>query len=397
MTPQVTDMFSRTMARLFDERDSIRNSTALQAIFGNPASGSQTIFSPDSSVVDIDIIRGNEKIAALVPRGTVSSPLGTLQKNLKEGKYTAFSRKFPLAEEEGNIGADQLLNRVAGMNPYDRQTQLDRMRILALAIHKESIRRIIRMQEVLAAQSLLTGVQDAIIGTTNTDLQYDFHRNATLTVTVGTAWSDIAAPALTDIDDMCKKIRALGRVNPDLLIAGDTSNAEMLDNTEILAKADNRRYNLVRFGEQEGLPERFNRFVEGGLIPYGKLFTPSGFILYVFTYVDGYDDDAGTFTKFIPDEKVLIGSSMARADRYFGPRERLPIDENDRNLYMNYFGINIDAPVMPIVKSAGGVIEPNAFYLDAFRSEDRKRVTLRTQAAPIFPTTQTDAWGVLNT
>ena len=115
------------------------------------------------------------------------------------------------------------------------------------------------------------------------------------------------------------------------------------------------------------------------------------------TYIDGYDNSGGTFTKFIADDQVLMGSVDARCDRYFGPPERLPISNSDRELYMEYFGFSLDAPPMPIIKASGNVIEPQMFHSDAYKSNDRKKITVRTQAAPILATTHTDAFGSIDT
>ena len=396
-TPQTQDLFTRFMVEAFDDREKMPVSTGLQAFFGNPSAGGRTLFSPDANVVDIDIVRGNEKIAALIPRGTVSRPLGSLQSNLQDGKFSTFSRKYPLAEEEGDINADKILNRIPGEQPYQANTRQGRMRYHALQIHMESIRRIVRMFEVLAAQSLTTGTQDAIIGTTNTDLQYDFRRNSTHTVTVGTAWSNVAADALGDIDGINKKIRANGKTTPDIIIMGDTAFSNFLNNTVVKEQADNRRFELIQVTTGNPVPEKYNRFVEGGLIPRGRLRTPGGFTLWMFTYIDGFEDSAGTFTKYILDDQVLIGSVSVRCDRYFGPPERLPISNTDRELYAEYFGISLDAPPMPDIKSTGAVIDPNMFYSDAYKSVDRKKISIRTQSGPIFATTHTDAFGVLDT
>ncbi len=40
---------------------------------------------------------------------------------------------------------------------------------------------------------------------------------------------------------------------------------------------------------------------------------------------------------------------------------------------------------------------PVATYVDAYPSPGNKRVTVRTQSAPIFPTTQTDAFVTITT
>jgi hypothetical protein len=50
----------------------------------------------------------------------------------------------------------------------------------------------------------------------------------------------------------------------------------------------------------------------------------------------------------------------------------------------------------PKIVDAGGVLTPEAFYWDAYVSPDWKRLTIRGQHAPIFATTQTDAFVVLD-
>jgi hypothetical protein len=341
-TPATQDLLTRFMVEAFDDRQIIAAPTALQAFFGSPISASKTIFSPDKNDVDIDIIRGNEKIAALIPRGTVSRPLGSVQSDLQNGKMTTFSRKYPLAEEEGNINSNMILNRTPGEQPYMAQDRMSRMRYHASNIHMESIRRCVRMFEVLAAQSLTTGKMDAIIGTANTDLQYDFRRNATHTVTVPVSWSTITADAMGDMDAMCLKIRANGKITPNMAIMGDTAMSNFIKNTAAIALADNRRFELLEVTTGNPVPPEFDRFVAGGLIPRGRLRTPKGFTLWLFSYVDGYENASGTFTKYIADDLVLIGSSKARCDRYFGPPERLPIDSVTRALYSEYFGLQVE-------------------------------------------------------
>lgn len=397
-TPNPQDVFSRFMAAAYDEKELIAVPTGFQTFFGRPETGAQTIFSPDSNTVDIDIQRGNERISALIPRGTVSRPLGANQKNLRTEQFSTFSRKYPLSEEEGDISGDMLLNRMAGENPYSSQSRMDRLREHGLKIYHESIRKTVRMFEVLAAQSVLTGKQDAIIGTTNTDLQYDFRRNTTHTVTVGTSWAGGSGAILTDIDAGCAKCRANGHVMPDMMVLGSTAMGSFIKDTTVANLADNRRFEFVMAGQNMVLPPKFQKFVDGGFILQGKLRTPAGFELYLFTYLDVYTNSAGTATKYLADDKVVICSSQARCDRYFGPPENLPMVPMREMLYRDYFGFDPSAPPMPPkMRAAGGVIDPAMFYADAYVSGDWKRITMRVQSAPIFATTMTDAFVVLDT
>jgi len=393
LTPNTVDLFSRFMASEFDEKDIVAVPTAFQSIFGKP--GSQTIFSPNALLAEIDIIRANERIAALGPRGTVSRSLGSLQKNLNVEKSTSFSRVFPLSEEEGDITGDQILYRLAGENPYEQKDRLTRMRKLALKIHLESIRRTTRMFEVLASQSARTGKMDTIIGTANTDLQFDFKRDATLTVTPSTKWDVASTDILGDIDAMCDKIRSLGKVKPNVMFVGGGAMDAIINNTGIQTLADNRRFELVQISNKDSVPPEFSRYTSAGWNARGRLKTPKGYEIWLFTNVDGYTNSAGTFTPYMPVNEALITSTMARADRYFGPSEQLPMLAQRRQLYSEIFGFSPEAPLMPAMEmSPGGIIDPGMFYCDVYVAQDWKKLTVRTQSAPIFATTMTDAFGL---
>ena len=395
-TPVPQDLFSRFMAGTFDEKSLIGVPTGFQAFFGRPETGAETIFSPDANQVDIDIIRGNEKISALIPRGSVSRSLGSLQKNLRVEQFSSFSRKYPLGEEVGDIPADKLLNRVAGENPYQRQTRMDRLRYHGLKIHTESIRRLGRMFEVLAAQSILEGKQDAIIGTANTDLQYDFRRNSDHIFTVDASWSGGSADILADIDDACALVRANGKMMADMMVMGSTAISSFVKDTTVAALADNRRFSYVKMGDNMVPPPKYQRFIDGGFLPQGYLCTPQGHCLWVFTYLDVYTDASGNPVKYLADDKVVVASSQARCDRYFGPPENLPMIPMREQLYREFFGFDPSAPPMP-PKLMGSVIDPAMFYCDAFVSNDWKRLSIRTQTAPIFATTMTDGFVTMDT
>jgi hypothetical protein len=395
-TPNPVDPFSRYMAELFDEKQIIGVPTAFQQFFGNPANGSQTLFSPNANAVDIDIIRGNEKVAALIHRGQNSRDLGTIQKNVNVEKFTNFSRKYPLAEEEGDITGDQITFRSAGESPYQKRTRLDRMRNLAQKIHLENARRIVRLFETLCVDSILNGQQVALSGTTDSDLIYDFRRNSSLTVTPTNTWNSGSQNIMGDIDGMCDNLRALGHVSADMMIQGGQAMDAFIKDTDIQSLADNRRFELIQVSTNNPVPDKFRRFIDGGLTARGRLRTAKGHELWMFTYNDLYTNTAGTAVKYMPEDEALICYSGARADRYFGPPERIPTTAAEMAEFQDLFGFSMISPPMPPnVKGMGSAVNPAMFYTDAYIANDRKKVTVRTQAAPIFATTQTDAFGLL--
>ena len=61
------------------------------------------------------------------------------------------------------------------------------------------------------------------------------------------------------------------------------------------------------------------------------------------------------------------------------------------------FGFNMDAPPMPANIKGSGTLMPNMFHSDAYMAANGKALTVRTQAAPIFATTMTDAFVTITT
>lgn len=398
-TPQAADMFARFMSRLFDDRSQMPAPGAFCTFFGRPETGADVTFADSSEVVDIDIIKGNEKIAAMVPRG-ISGRFLSGQKNTQEQESSSFSRAFPLIEEEGDITAAQLNKALAGEARYNSgENQFTRLRMLAFKIHSEHMRRIARTYEFLASQSVILGQQPAILGTTNSDLIYDFRRSAGNLITVGTAWSNVASDILGDVDAGCFRVRQQGRMNPDMMLLSGVDMDSFLKNTAIKEQADNRRFELIEVSRDNPVPDRFARFVANGLIPRGRLRTPKGFELWMFTYIDSFESDAGTPTLYLPDNKTVICSSMARCDAHFGPGEVIPAGSTQKAWMREMFGFDLSQPQVP--ENLRGTkfedILVASVHADAYPGPGGKTVTVRAQAAPIFPTTQTDAFVTLTT
>lgn len=395
-TPLAVDQYSRFNASMFDEKEHIMNPTGFLSIFGRPeANGSQTRYSPDSLDVDIEIIRGNERIAALVPRGTIASTMsGSVAKKPKVQKRSEFSRTFPLSEEESSINANLILNRMAGESATENRGKLVRLRQHAATLHKEHVRRTIRLWEYLAAQSLLEGVQPAILGTTNTDLIYDWRRNPAHIANLTYPWSNALSDPLADIDAAWMLGRVNGHVNQDYTIWADGVMNAFLGHADITAKADNRRFELIMINQEMPVPNRYKFLIDGGMTARGRLLTPGGHEYWIFTYADGIKtDDAGDPVAYLPEGYAFFGYSGARCDRWFGPAEMLPNIPMRQQFYQQMLGFNLTAPPMPPnVNNAGNVLNPGMFYFDAYPTEGWKSMMVRTQSAPMFPTTQTDAF-----
>jgi hypothetical protein len=391
-TPGTIDQYSRFMVDMFDEKQIIAVSTVWQTFFGRPEHGSRTVYSPDSEVVDIDIMRGNRRIAALVQRGTNSRNLNA-KKNTVTQAYTTFSRVAPLAEELGAITATQINKRVAGENPYERISRQERTRALAREHHLEHIRRYVRLFEALAGSSLLGGQMPTILGTTNTDLLFDWCRNTAHFATPAIPWDAAGATILADIDHGCDTVFINGKVKANVMFMADDVATVFFTSVIIAALAEIRGYTFVRAGENNVCPPQLMPLKDGGASYRGYMQTPKGNELHLFTYMGVYDDADGNHQKYMPDGTIFIAHYGARCDRYFGPPEVLPQLSSDIAFYQEMFGMNMMAPSMPAnIGNAGAIVNPNMFYSDAYRTDDKKKVLVRTQSSPIFATTQTDAF-----
>ncbi len=393
LSPNTVDIYSRYMDELFDEKEIINVDTVYQQFFGKPAfGGSKTIYSPDSGVVEIDIMRGNERLAALIHRGTNSRFLNMMS-NTEAQNFSSFSRVYPLAEELGDITASQILKRMGGENPYDQRPRIERLRELAREHHLEHIRRYVRLFEVLAGLSLLGGQQPAILGSTNADNWYDFRRNAAHIVQPTVPWDDPAATILADLDAAIDLLRINGHVRPNVMFMGGNVANVVLSDTVIQRFADIKGYSLVRVGPENNPPSSLQALIDAGADPIGRITTPQGRTLWMFTYGAVFTDAAGNAEHYLPLNTCFLAYYGARCDRYFGPAERLPIIPSDNAWYQEMFGMNMLTPVMPAnIKNVGAVVTPAMFYCDAYPAGDKKKVTIRTQSAPIFATTQTDAF-----
>jgi len=391
------DQFARYNSALFDARDAIGIPRGFGAFFGRRETGASTIFSPDANALDIDIQYGNQRLAAMIHRGQSARALGG-QKDTQEERFTSISRKFPLVEETGSIGSDQLVNRLAGEAQYSTATRQQRMRDLAMNVYLENVRKIGRRFEELAAQSILTGKMTAIDGTTNDDLTYDFLRRSTHRLTAAAAWSNPATSILGDLSAACKLINADGYVKADGVLLGDADFEAITKNTEILNQADNRRFELIEVSLANPVPPRFAHLVEAGWNARGRLrLSNGGYELWMFTNDAVYTTAAGTAKQYMPDETAIVFFSGARCDRYFGPPDILPLTASKVAWFREVFGFDMSAPPMPMPANGNNVINSAMFYTDAYESGKGKVVTIRNQSAPIFATTMADAFVSIDT
>lgn len=403
--PQTLDILSRFMADHFDESLILDEPMAFQRVFGRPETMSFTHFSPNANDLDIEITRADEKTAAIVPRGTMAAFLGTSFAEVQFGQSTFFSRKYPLVVDEFPISADQLNNRMLyGEGPYENLSKEVRLQRYSVRGFRIMMQRILRAYERLAIQSVTLGKQSATPGFGAPGANdYDWRRNSSNSVTLSHGWAYSGTTPLTDIDSLCFQIRAVGHVRPDVMVLGATAMSAFMFNTQVTGGsagltgyASKVYFDFIQFNANFKPDPKYDAFVKCGLLPMGKLRTPGGFDLTIFEYPEYYTASNGTATKYINDLYAVIFSTGARADRYFGPSEQLPLTALDQQRLMERFGFNPMLPPLPANKfSDDGVFVPQMMFVDAYENQNRTGLTPRIQTAPVFATTQTDAFGVI--
>ena len=392
-TPSSVDGFSRYFAKAFNENEIIGVTTAFLALF----SRRKPVIRIDANVLDIDIIRGNEKTAAFIPRGTVGEYLK--EKNVVNGKYTNFSRQFPLSEEEYDISVPQSESRMADESPYSGRTRRERTRDMAIEAYHEMVRRTVRLWERTAATSALTAKQPVILGATDTDLILDYKRDSTLisTYSSGEQYTTAGVDPIADLDARIDLLVKKGKVggqsggNYVAIMGNDVING-FFGNDKVIAAGENRRILSITKDPQLVAPKGVADLIAGGMNYIAQVSTNMGRTVHIMVYDAYYDTESVANNPYMPIKSMLLMPMTFRADRYFGPGDTLPMTSLDNTYLRETFGITPSTQIpMSNIKSAAGVIVPQAFYVDAYPGAARKNAVLRLQSAPVFATTQTDA------
>ena len=367
--------YTRLMARVFTDLETIPVFTFFQNLF----TSGQTIIEIDANAIDIDIQRGNKKLAVYIPRGTDAINVG-INRALLE-KFTSDTKLFPLLEELSPITSDMISKRMPGEPVYAPLSRVAKQTALAMKAHREHMNRLIRKMELSAAESIRTGFQ-----TIHGGLKYDFYRLATHNATVGTVWSDSAnAAPITDLATAGNLIFRDGNRRPTDIIFGSGDWDEFLATTQIKNLADNRR--IVHFTADMTVdaPAGYDAWVRAGAVFQGQV-KAGDWKFNMWTYPAIYDTDADVQTQYLPDGETLIIARGARYDRYFGPQDRLEVDDT---IFQRMFGIGDISGMSPNVVESG-IFSSAMFHVDAYGNNNNKAFTVRTQVAPIFPTTEID-------
>lgn len=403
MTLSNSDQYTRFMVEAFSDLKNIMAPTAFQgSFFGVPETGAKTIFKTNSKTIEIDIQRHNgNRLAKMVHRGTGTTDDTRVKKSVAS-RFSNVAFAWPLIESAGAINSTELLDRNVGENPFNTMEEKDRLTQKAMEIHHDHMLQQISTMEFCARESVLNGSHPAILGTTNTGYIYDFGRNSNNDFTVVNKWDSGSQDIYGDMDAGIDQIKQNGRIFGDYgQLTGTSAFAAMKKDATILADADNRRYGFVELSRDIPVPSAFSRYVTNGFSPRGWVDTPKGNKVWIFTYDITFTDDFTTpgsdvEVPWMPVDKALLFSPKTRCDRYFGPRDRMPVTPSESQWYQETFGFSMLAPKMPANIQNMSVIDPRMFNPYAFAGPDMKAIEMRTQSSVILPTTRTDGFSLMS-
>lgn len=256
-----------------------------------------------SQYVDIDIIKGGQKMAPFV------SPLAESTVVTRPG-YTTNSIQPPFISLKMKTTAVDFLRRLPGQNSYAEQPSSILLAAQQMGRDLATLEdMMIRREEYMAAQLLDTGIVTVTGDGVNATI--DFKMPAAHKIAVGdiVAWDNSSADPLENLREWCLLINTACGLVPDVCIMSPDVQKCFLDN-EKLQKLMNML--KVNSGEIKPslLPEKKASYL--GYLSY------PGMNLDVYSYTGSYVDDNGVTQFYLPSKTVWLGCRTAHCIRQYG-------------------------------------------------------------------------------
>ena len=248
--------------------------------------------------VDIDIVKGNRKMAAFV------HPMvgGEIVQN--EG-YETKSYAPPLINPATVTTADMFLQRLPGEDIYSGRTPADRAAEKLAEDYKKLNDMTTRREEWMAAQVLTTG-QLKVKGK-GVDEVIDFGFTNKINLESTKQWGKSAADTLGNLREWKQQVSRNGFANADMVIMGKKASDLFMADSKVLDLMDKRRFDIGAMAPKE---------LEGGLTYYGHLNLPG---VDIYGYDEVYlDEETGETKPLIPDNVVMMIPGNANFMRAYG-------------------------------------------------------------------------------
>lgn len=259
-----------------------------------------------TETVSFDIVKGKRSVTPWVaPNST--APL-TARTGFKTTTYTPAQKKEKRAITENDIKV-----RLAGEQPFAGTIAPDDRAVQLLVQDiKELKDNLVRSQEVMAADVLLTG-QAHIVGDGINDV-VDFGFTNKETLSGNNRWGQSSADIIANIIKWKKACLKASGFQPNIIVMNSETFEVMLSDTKILKLLDNRRTEM-------GLME-FKQLAEGAVYVG---FMAGQVQCHVYTYDAYYVDPVdGQEKEFVPTGKVLVASDNAKFTKLYGANTIIP-------------------------------------------------------------------------
>lgn len=248
--------------------------------------------------VDIDIVKGNRKMAAFI------HPMVGGEIVQAEG-YETKSYAPPLINPATVSTADKLLARLPGEDMYSGKTPADRAAEKLIEEYNQLNDMTTRREEWMAAQVLTTG-QLKVKGK-GVDEVIDFGLTNKITLASTKKWGASAADIWGNLKDWKQQVSRNGFANANMVIMGKAAADAFMADATVAKLLDNRRIEIGAIKPEE---------MEGGITYYGHLNLPG---VDIYGYDEVYlDDETGETKPLIPDNVVLMIPSAASFMRAYG-------------------------------------------------------------------------------
>ena len=240
--------------------------------------------------VDIDIVKGDRRMAAFVHPRVGGTPL-------KGTGYSTESYKPPLINPYDVTTADQLMTRLPGEDLYSGKTPAQRAAQQLMDEYNRLNDAATRREEWMAVQAIVNGSIPIVGEGVNETISFGLTNTVTLTSTA--RWGQSAAKILDNLEDWADTVLTNGFANVDMCIMGKSAVRHFLADADVQKLLDNRRVEM-------GLVHP--RDLPNGVKYIGHLNKPN---IDIYTYAEVYLDDWTTpgtpvTQRLMPDNKVIL-------------------------------------------------------------------------------------------
>lgn len=265
--------------------------------------------------IDVDFVKGNRRLAPFV-----HPKVGG--KTVPNAGYQTTTYTPPLIAPNTITTAEELLNRLAGENPYSGKTPAERAVEKLAKDTKELEDMITRREEWMAAQAIFTGKIPIVGEGIEEEIDFGFTNKEKIS-TANKKWNTDTADPIADIREWRIKVQKTGHVNCNVMIMASDVVGVFLKNPIVQKALDTKAYDLAAIKPKE-LPN--------GATYVGTL-AEFGMDIYEYneTYLDDWTNPEEPEDKMlVPEKTVALLSTAANYGRYYGANT--VIDEDTKEI-----------------------------------------------------------------